>query len=129
MKDKLIKILIADDDEGNINFLRLTFAEKYQILLARDGQEALEILENLEAHQDIKVIITDQRMPNMSGVELLERSLDTHPQALHIIVTGYPDLNGLKERLEKIHIHKTFFKPLTDQRIDEMIRYIEENTN
>jgi response regulator RpfG family c-di-GMP phosphodiesterase len=129
MKNIPVKILIVDDEEGNINVLRLTFGEKYRVLLARDGREGMEILENREEHRDIKVIITDQRMPHMSGVELLERSLETHPQALRIIVTGYPDLNGLKQRLERIHIHKIYFKPLTDQRIEEMIRYIVENTN
>ena len=122
-----LKILIVDDDEGNMNVLRLSFEEAYRVVMARDGQEAVEILANREEHRDIGVIITDQSMPNMSGVELLERSLATHPRAIRIIVTGYPDLRELTEKLERIHVHKIFFKPLTDRRIEELMQYIREN--
>jgi CheY-like chemotaxis protein len=51
MKNSLVKILLVDDDEGNLNVLRLTLAEAYRVLLARDGQEAVEILENREEHR------------------------------------------------------------------------------
>jgi response regulator RpfG family c-di-GMP phosphodiesterase len=63
-------------------------------------------------------------MPMLSGVEVLERSLESHPRALRIIVTGYPDLQDLQEKLERFHVHKIFFKPLTDQRIEEMIKFL-----
>jgi DNA-binding NtrC family response regulator len=124
MKENQFKILIVDDDEGNNNVLRLTFINEYRVLLAGDSHEALEILSGKNEHHDIGAIITDHRMPGLSGMELLKRSLKTHPHAVRIIVTGYPDLDALNKELESIGIHKVFYKPLTDQKIDELKQFL-----
>jgi len=127
MKENPIKILIVDDDEGNNNVLRLTLIDEYQVLLAGNSHEALEILSDKKEHHDIGAIITDQRMPGMSGMELLKRSVKTHPLALRIIVTGYPDLEALNKELGIIGIHKIFYKPLTDQKIEELRQFLRES--
>ena len=127
MKENPIKILIVDDDEGNNNVLRLTLIDEYRVLLARDSHEALEILSGKKEYHDIGVIITDQRMPGMSGTELLKRSVKTHPRALRIIVTGYPDLEPLNKELDMMGIHKIFYKPLTDQKIEELRQFLRES--
>ncbi|MGD2090439.1 MAG: response regulator [Candidatus Aminicenantes bacterium] len=127
MKENPVKILIVDDDEGNNNVLRLTLTDDYRVLLARDSHEALEILSDKKEHHDIRAIITDQRMPGMSGMELLKRSVKTHPHTLRIIVTGYPDLDALNKELDTIGIHKIFYKPLTDQKIEELRHFLQES--
>jgi response regulator RpfG family c-di-GMP phosphodiesterase len=127
MMENPFKILIVDDEEGNSNVLRLTLMDDYRVLLARNSGEALEILSDKKEHHDIRAIITDQRMPGMSGIELLKRSVKTHAHALRIIVTGYPDLESLNKELDIIGIHQIFYKPLTDQKIDELRQFLRES--
>ncbi len=125
MKKMPIKILIVDDDDGNNNVLRLALQEEFQVLSARDGAQALDILDNKE-HHDIRAIITDQRMPGLSGSGLLKQSVHSHPHALRVIVTGYPDLEKLNHEPDMTGIDKIFYKPLTDPKIEELSRFLRE---
>jgi adenylate cyclase len=105
------KILIVDDDEGNVNFLRLTFSGDYNVLCAQDGKAALEIL-NKEENRDIALILTDQKMPDMSGTELLKESRETHPNTMRMIITAFPDINDSTYAINEIHIDKYILKPV-----------------
>jgi len=78
-------LLLVDDEKDILRTLGLTFEEDYEVFTARSGMEALGVLER----HDIALIIADQRMPEMTGVELLQRSITLNPHIIRIILTGY----------------------------------------
>ena len=83
-------ILVVDDEIANLQKLRRTFAHHYKVLAANSGSEALDLLQK---NPETAVIIADQRMPDISGIDLLKRTLNIRPQAVRIILTGYTDID------------------------------------
>jgi CheY-like chemotaxis protein len=80
-------LLIVDDEQEILRSLTLTFAGDHEVFAVSSGTEALALL----ARQDIALIIADQRMPEMTGAELLERAIEINPNAIRMILTGYTD--------------------------------------
>lgn len=101
------KILIVDDEEANLRALERIFRGDYSVLTVRSGDEALAIL----AHHDIALLISDQRMPGMTGIELLERTVQLRPQMARILLTGYTDVSTLIEAVNCGHVYKFVTKP------------------
>ncbi|MBX3041049.1 MAG: hybrid sensor histidine kinase/response regulator [Bdellovibrionaceae bacterium] len=102
-------ILCVDDEVDNVDALERLFRRKYNILRATSGQEALEVLQR---HQGpVAVIITDQRMPQMTGVEFLEKTLAQYPDTVRILLTGYTDLESVIEAINKGQIYRYLTKP------------------
>jgi len=123
MEDKAFTILCVDDEKSILNALkRLLRKEGYHLLFANSGQEGLEILKDNNVH----LIISDQRMPGMSGTEFLEIVKDKYPDVLRIILTGYSDIDSITESINKGNIYKFFFKPWNDLRLKSEIRQITE---
>lgn len=106
-------LLIVDDEKEILRSLRLTFAEDHEVFTASSGTEALEILQQ----QDIALIITDQRMPQMTGVELLKQVIQINPQIIRIILTGYTDTAALIEAINQGHIYQYITKPWERQEL------------
>ncbi len=102
------KILYVDDEKGNCDYFKSAFRREYSILTALSGKEALMILQD---NPEICMIITDQRMPEMSGVEFLERSLQITPDAIRILVTGYSDMKAVIDAINKGQIYHYISKP------------------
>lgn len=113
-----LKILIVDDEAANLQKLRRTFAGTFNVLEASSGKEALEILEK----ENIAAIITDQKMPLMSGVELLERSLELSPDSVRIILTGYTDVEDLMDAINQGQVHRYITKPWAPDYLRETVR-------
>ena len=91
MDDSPKEIILAVDDEiANLQKLQRTFAHHYKVLTAVSGGKALDILEE---NPETAVIIADQRMPDMAGVDFLKQTLGIRPQAIRIILTGYTESN------------------------------------
>jgi len=123
MEDKIFTILCVDDEQSILNALkRLLRKEGYQMLFANSGKEGLEILKANEVH----LVISDQRMPEMSGTEFLEIVKEKYPDVLRIILTGYSDIDSITESINKGNIYKFFFKPWNDVRLKSEIRQITE---
>ncbi|MDQ4123380.1 MAG: response regulator [Acidobacteriota bacterium] len=101
------KVLIVDDEPANIRLLERLFRHDYQVLSALSGREALEIL----VRHEVALIITDQRMPGMTGVELLKRAAEMRPHTMRIILTGYTDVNTLVDALNSGVVYKYVTKP------------------
>ena len=100
-------LLIVDDEKEILRSLTLTFMDEYEVFTASSGAEALEMLKQ----QQIALIIADQRMPEMTGVALLEQALQINPQIIRIILTGYTDTTALIEAINKGHIYQYITKP------------------
>lgn len=102
------KILVVDDEPANLQKLRRTFVHRYEVLAAASGEEALELARR---HDDIAVIVADQRMPGISGVEFLRRTLELLPHAVRIILTGYTDVDALMEAINTCKVYRYIVKP------------------
>lgn len=100
-------LLIVDDEPSNLQKLQRTFLEDFRIFQADSGDRALDLLKI----ESVDVIITDQRMPGMSGVDLLSRSLRWCPQALRVILTGYTDVDYLMDAINQGNVHRYITKP------------------
>lgn len=123
MEDNTFTILCVDDEMSILNALkRLLRKEGYKLLFANSGKEGLELLSENEVH----LVISDQRMPEMSGTEFLEIVKDKYPEVLRIILTGYSDIDSITESINKGNIYKFFFKPWNDLRLKSEIRQITE---
>jgi len=100
-------LLLVDDEVANLQKLQRTFVDQYTVYLARSGGEALE---KLRQHK-IDAVITDQKMPNMTGIEFLEASQQEHPNLVRIILTGYTEVEDLIAAINMGKVHKYVTKP------------------
>jgi response regulator RpfG family c-di-GMP phosphodiesterase len=117
-KEKLANILYVDDEQNNLISFKATFRLKYNVLTAISGEEAKKVLAENEVH----IIITDQRMPGMTGVEFLESILDEYPRAMRILLTGYADMNAVIDAVNKGKIFHYLSKPWVEEELDETIQ-------
>ena len=107
------KILIVDDEAANLRLLERLFKRDYVVLTASSGIEALRILQQ----QEIAVLITDQRMSGMTGIELLQHAANIRPQMVRIILTGYTDVEALVEAINCGQIYKYVTKPWNNKEL------------
>lgn len=121
------KILIVDDEPANIRLLERLFRNDYHVLSASSGKEALEVL----TQHEIALIITDQRMPEMTGVELLKRAAEMRRHTLRIILTGYTDVNTLVDAINSGVVYKYVTKPWNNtdlkQTVTRALEFYETN--
>jgi two-component system response regulator HupR/HoxA len=100
-------ILLVDDEIGILESLELTFGDEYRVFTAKTGQEGLDILER----EDVSLVIVDQRMPHMTGVEFLEKVIDLRPQVVRMMLTGYADMPSLMRAINSGRIYRYIQKP------------------
>lgn len=105
--NKKYTILYVDDEESNLRIFRMAFKREYNVLTAMGGQEAIEILRT----NDVQCLITDQKMPEMTGTELLERVLPEFPDVIRMILTGFADIEAIVKAVNKCGIYKYITKP------------------
>src|ERR1700686_83196 len=122
-----ITVLYVDDEENNLFSFKATFRIKYNVLTAISGDEALKTLEIKKVH----IIITDQRMPEMTGVEFLEIVLTKFPDPMRILLTGYADMAAVVDAVNKGKIFHYLTKPWNEEELDLTInrayeKYIEK---
>jgi DNA-binding NtrC family response regulator len=103
----LYKIMVVDDEPANLRLLVRLFRQDYDVLTAESGEDALRLL----SQHDFALLITDQRMPGMTGVELLERTATVRPHMMRIILTGYTDVDALVEAINRGQVYKYVTKP------------------
>lgn len=118
MAEGKINILYVDDEQNNLISFKATFRLKYNIHTAISGEKAIKILKN----NPIEIIITDQRMPNMTGVEFLQSILDEYPEPIRILLTGYADLNAVIDSVNKGKIFHYLTKPWNEEELDMTIK-------
>ncbi len=101
------KIMIVDDEEVNLRTLTRLFRQDYEIVTAESGAEALRLLEQ----HNVALLISDQRMPEMSGIELMKRTVALRPHMVKILLTGYTDVGALIESINCGLVYRYLTKP------------------
>lgn len=101
-------LLCLDDEPDNLEALERIFRKDYNVLKAVTPEQAFNFLDE---YPDLALIISDQRMPLITGVEFLEKSLTTHPDTTRILLTGYTDLESVIEAVNKGQIYRYLTKP------------------
>ncbi len=104
-------IMLVDDEVENINVLRQLLEAHFQIITGLNGAEAIELIDNMVDPTKIQLIITDQRMPIVTGVEFLEKIVDRMPDTIRIILTGYSDTQVIIDAINKAKLYKFMTKP------------------
>jgi serine/threonine-protein kinase len=104
---KKARLLIVDDEERILTALKSLFRERYHVFTTTDGNKALEFLAKYQMH----VIISDQRMPLMLGVDLLRRSREISPRSVRILLTGYSDLSAIVGSINDGEVYRFINKP------------------
>jgi len=111
-------ILLAVDDEPDIlDFLERVFRKEYTVQRADDAAQALARLET----GPVQLVVTDQRMPGMSGLELLERVAVDHPDTTRVLLSGFSDLPEITEAAEVGLVHAYVVKPVDSTRLREAV--------
>ena len=106
--------LFVDDEPGVLAALRRIFVdENYRIFTARSANEALEILEK----EKIQLVVSDHRMPGMTGAELLRKVKDLHPETIRIMLTGYADVQSIMGAVNEGAVYKFITKPWNDEEL------------
>lgn len=124
-------VLFVDDEENVLRSLNRLFYDKdYNIITAKSGKEGLEILKTNE----VAVIISDQRMPEMSGADFLEHAKSISPNSVRIVLTGYADITAAIDAINKGGAYRYISKPwndddliLTIQNAMAMYKLVKEN--
>lgn len=111
------KLLIVDDEEANLRVLERLFSDDYQPLIANSGAEALKLL----AQHDCSMIISDQRMPEMSGLDLLKQAAQMRPHTIRILLTGYTDVETLVEAINSGVVYKYVTKPWDNEFLLQLV--------
>lgn len=121
------KLLIVDDETPNLRLLERLFQQDYFCLTAPSGEEAMRLLDQ----HDVAVIISDQRMPRMTGLELLKQSADRRPHMVRILLTGYTDLEALVEAVNCGLVYMYVSKPWNNDdlklRVSRAVEHYENN--
>ncbi|HPB05767.1 MAG TPA: ATP-binding protein [Prolixibacteraceae bacterium] len=110
-------ILYVDDEESNLRIFKNTFRKDYNILTATSGAEGLEVLNS----QDVDLILTDHRMPGMSGIDFLKKAFSKYPELNRILVTAYSDYDVLREAVNELKIFQYVEKPWREEDIKTTI--------
>ena len=101
------KMLIVDDEAVNLRLLERLFSRDYDCLTASSGPEAIRLLEQ----HDVAILLTDQRMPEMTGIELLRLTSRSRPHMVRILLTGYTDVEVLEEAINSGLVYMYVTKP------------------
>lgn len=111
-------LLFVDDEVDNLDALERLFRKKYNVLKAASAQKAFELLDQ---RPHIAVIVSDQRMPMMTGVEFLEKSQVSHPDTSRILLTGYTDIDSVISAINKGQIYRYVTKPWDPQELSIVV--------
>lgn len=112
------RILIVDDEEAILETMEFTFEGEYDVLKAPSAPEALRLL---DANAPIAAVITDQRMPEMTGVEFLARVYERHPNTSRIILTGYADGDAMVRAINEGHVYAYVTKPWEPDELKQLV--------
>lgn len=107
---KDFNILYVDDEQQNLISFKATFRREYTVHTAKSGKEGLEIMRN----NDIQLVISDQRMPEMTGVQFLEKIIPEFPETIRMVLTGFSDVTAIIDAINNGGVYRYITKPWDD---------------
>ncbi len=113
------RILVVDDEEAILETMTYTFEDDYQVLTATSAKQGLELL---EADGRVAVVISDQRMPEMTGVEFLSKVFEMDPTTTRIILTGFADMDAIIRAINDGHVYAYITKPWEPADLKQVVR-------
>jgi response regulator RpfG family c-di-GMP phosphodiesterase len=102
-----ISVLYVDDEHNNLASFRALLRRDFTVHTAISGEEGLEIMKK----EEIQIVITDQRMPGMTGVEFLQKLIPIKSEPMRILLTGYSDINAVIDSINKGQVYRYLTKP------------------
>ena len=128
------KVLLVDDEENNLAFMaRSLHSEPYELVKCNNAIEALELVKNTP---DFDVILTDHKMPNMDGINFLQKAGEISPNSIKILVTAYSDADILIDSINKAKVYRYIKKPYKPDELQmtvasaiEYLQLKEDNSN
>jgi DNA-binding NtrC family response regulator len=111
-------VLVVDDEQDNLDAFRFVFRKSFSLTYAQGGEQALALLDTL----DPAVIVSDQRMPRMSGLDLLQRAQARRPDASGVLLTAYTDLPVLLEAINSGAVYRYVQKPWDSKELTIVLR-------
>jgi DNA-binding NtrC family response regulator len=111
------KIMIVDDEPVNLRTLMRLLRENYEMVVAESGQEALQLLQQ----HNIALLISDQRMPGMTGIELMKKTVALRPHMVKILLTGYTDVEALIESINCGLVYRYLTKPWNNDDLKQTV--------
>jgi len=113
------RILVVDDEEAILETMTFTFEDDYEVHTSSDARRALELLDE---QPPVAVVLTDQRMPNMSGVEFLKEVWKRHPATVRMILTGFADMDAIIEAINDGHVYAYITKPWEPDHLKQVMK-------
>lgn len=113
----LPKVLCVDDEPGLLRSLRWLLRGQYDVAVAASGLDALALM----GAQNFDVVISDQRMPGMTGTEFLERARRVSPRSIRLLLTGYSDFNAVLSSVNESEVFRFISKPWDNQKLLETV--------
>jgi len=113
------RILVVDDEEAILETMTFTFEDDYDVLTSTSPREALALLDQ---NAPVAVVISDQRMPEMTGVELLAAVYARHPNTVRIILTGFADMDATIGAINAGHVYAYVTKPWEPDQLKQVVR-------
>jgi len=115
------KLMVVDDEPNNLDLLYRTFRREFQVFRAENASLAIEILEK---EGEMAIIISDQSMPYMTGVEFFIETKDSFPDTIRILLTGYGEeqINSDLDEIQQADIFKCATKPCSPQELSNVIQ-------
>ena len=112
-----INVLYVDDEENNLTAFKASFRRHFTVFTAISADEGKKVLADNEIH----VLITDQRMPGTLGTELLAQAVKDYPDQIRILLTGFSDIEAIKDAINRGQIYHYLQKPWNDENLKETI--------
>lgn len=114
---ELINVLYVDDEQTNLFSFKASFRRDFKVFTAISGQDGIDIVEK----ENIQVIVSDQRMPGMTGIEMLQKIKETHPEPIRILLTGYADINAVIDAINEGEVYRYVTKPWNTNELKTII--------
>jgi response regulator RpfG family c-di-GMP phosphodiesterase len=111
-------LLIVDDEPDVCDSVHDLLRREFRVLKAHSGQEGFRIMQE----EEVQIIMTDQRMPQVSGVELLTKVKAKNPQAVRMLFTGYADLESIIAAINQGHVYQFLKKPWQPEELLDAVR-------
>lgn len=118
-----LRLMVVDDESDNLDLLYRTFRREFEVFRADSGVQALQVLDQ---EGEMGIIISDQRMPRMSGTEFLSRTVQQYPDTIRILLTGYTDVEDLVGAINEGKVFKYITKPWSAQELETVVRQAAE---